>query len=141
MLASCSYCGRIHDKKYICPQKAQRLKERQAYRSEKNKKIYDFHRSQKWKNKSLNIRERDNYCCQICIRNLYGAERKYEINNIQVHHIIPVSEDWDKRLDDDILISVCERHHEMAEKGEISRMELLQIVEEQEQNNNSPVCG
>ena len=55
MLASCSYCGRIHDKKYICPQKAQRLKERQAYRSEKNKKIYDFHRSQKWKNKSLNI--------------------------------------------------------------------------------------
>ena len=141
MLASCSYCGRIHDKKYVCPQKEQKIKERQSYRAKKSKKIYDFHRSRKWTYKSLSIRQRDNYCCQICARGLYKAERTFETEGISVHHIIPVSEDWDRRLDDDILLTVCEKHHEMAEKGEIPRGELLRIAEEQEQERECPVCG
>ena len=42
-----------------------------------------------------------------------------------VHHIVPLVEDYEKRLDDDNLITLCSRHHEMAEKGDIDRRELL----------------
>ena len=141
MLKSCQYCGRIHDKKYICLQKAQRIKERQSYRSTNNKKASDFHSSQKWTDKSLEIRQRDNYCCQVCIRGLYDPDRQYETDDISVHHIIPVAEGWDRRMDNDNLITLCSRHHEMAEKNEIKRKELLEIAEEQEENGDYPVCG
>jgi hypothetical protein len=47
-----------------------------------------------------------------------------------------VAEDYTKRLEDSHLIAVCSYHHSMAEHGEISRGELLKIVEEQEEKNN-----
>lgn len=132
MLRSCPYCGRIHDGKYICPQKQQKIEDRQSYRSKSNQKIYNFHRSQDWKNKSIEIRQRDSYCCQVCIRGLHEPIRKYETDDISVHHIVPIAEDWDRKMDNDILVSLCRRHHEMADTGEISREELMRIAEEQE---------
>ncbi len=52
--------------------------------------------------------------CRICLANgIYSQD-------IQVHHITPLAEDYDKRLDDDNLISLCPLHHEAAEKGDIS---------------------
>lgn len=141
MLKACSYCGRIHDSKYMCQQKEQNIKSRQSQRSKTNKKVYDFHRSHKWKGKSVAIRERDNYCCQICVRGLYNPDRKYETDNISVHHIVPIVEDWDKRLDDENLITLCEKHHEQAEKGEIKKEELKKIAQEQEREMECPACG
>ena len=140
MLKACSYCGQIHDSKYICTHKEQAIKNRQSQRTSKNKRIYDFHRSHKWKGKSIAIRERDNYCCQICIRELHNPERKYETDNISVHHIVPVAEDWEHRLDEENLITLCSRHHEQAEKGEIKRDELQKIAKEQEKRWDCPVC-
>lgn len=141
MLKACSYCGRIHDSKYMCPQKEQNIKSRQSQRSKANKKVYDFHRSHKWKGKSVAIRERDNYCCQICTRGLYNPDRQYETDNISVHHIVPVAEDWDKRLDDENLITLCAKHHEQAEKGEIKKEELKKIAKEQERKMKCTACG
>ena len=141
MLKACSYCGRIHDSKYMCPQKEQNIKSRQSQRSKANKKVYDFHRSHKWKGKSVAIRERDNYCCQICVRGLYNPDRKYETDNISVHHIVPIAEDWDKSLDDENLITLCAKHHEQAEKGEIKKEELKKIAQEQEREMECPACG
>ena len=116
------------------------LQNRKSQRTSKNKRIYDFHRSHKWKGKSIAIRERDNYCCQICIRGLHNPERQYETDNISVHHIVPVAEDWEHRLDDENLITLCPRHHEQAEKGEIKRDELQKIAKEQEKRWDCPVC-
>ncbi len=141
MLKSCHYCGRVHDGRYICPEKQRRLKERQAKRTERNRKVYEFHRSEAWTSKSLDIRERDRFCCQVCARGLYEPERQCETDEISVHHIIPVAEDWERRLDDDILVTLCRRHHEMAEKGQIKRGELLRVAREQEEKNEYPVCG
>lgn len=141
MLNSCQYCGRIHDKQYICPQKADRQKERRDNRSKSNARIYSFHRSTHWKEKSKEIRQRDNYCCQACAREITGTERTYETESLSVHHIIPLAEDWNRRLDNDILITLCRKHHEMAEKGEIKRKLLLKIAQEQENSNDYPVCG
>ena len=46
-----------------------------------------------------------------------------------VHHITPLTDDFDARLDDDNLISLCAYHHEQAERGEISAEELFKAVE------------
>lgn len=140
MLKACSYCGRIHDGKYICPQKEQSIKNRQSYRTEKSKQSRSFHNSKKWQDKREDIEFRDNYCCQVCVRGLHNPNRQYETEDTSVHHIIPLVEDYEKRLDDENLITLCSRHHEMAEKGDIDRCELLRIVKEQEKNFNFPVC-
>ena len=50
----------------------------------------------------------------------------------EVHHAISLEEDFDKRLDNDNLITLCEEHHEQAERGEIPRAVILKIVEEKE---------
>ena len=129
MLKSCQYCGRIHDSAYICEQKAQAIARRQA---KKDNKIEQFRGSPAWKEKRAEIRERDSQVCQVCIRGLYKPVRKYETDGLQVHHIKPIAIDWDSRLDNDILITLCSRHHEMAEAGEIPADELLMIAREQE---------
>lgn len=130
MLKSCSYCGGIHDKNYVCSKK--------PIRTKKITHVDRFRWTKAWQNKRKQINARDNHLCQVCIRNLHNTQLKYNYTNIEVHHIIPVIEDWDKRLNDDNLISLCSRHHHMAEDGEINRKELLQIVEDQERLNSAP---
>lgn len=60
-----------------------------------------------------------------------GTIEEHNYNNISVHHIEPLSQAWDKRMDDDNLITLCGYHHEEAEKGNISRRILKQIAKEQ----------
>ena len=131
MFKSCQYCGRIHDSAHICEQKAQAIARRQA---KKDSKIERFRGSPAWKEKRAEIRERDSQVCQVCVRGLYKPIRKYETDEPQVHHIRPLAIDWGSRLDNDILITLCSRHHEMAEAGEIPAEELLKIAQEQERN-------
>ena len=66
------------------------------------------------------------------MRNIYGTYRQYNHENLSVHHVEPVSQEWDKRLDDGNLITLCRMHHEMAEAGEIPYEELRRIINEQE---------
>ena len=47
---------------------------------------------------------------------------------LQVHHIIPMREDFEKRNDIENLITLCPYHHNLAENGEISIDELQKIV-------------
>ena len=54
--------------------------------------------------------------------------RRYNSVGISVHHIIPLAVAWEKRLDDDNLITLCGLHHEMAERGEIKADELRCMV-------------
>ena len=124
MLRSCKYCGRIHDSKYQCSSRPVRRKIRTKQNS--------FRSTEAWKRKSLEIRERYKYLCQICIRKLYGTTQQYNNREIEVHHIVPIAEDWDGRLDNDNLISLCGRHHEMAEAGKIPQAELKEIAGQQE---------
>jgi 5-methylcytosine-specific restriction enzyme A len=122
MLKSCSYCGSIHARTYQCPSKPKRIKE-PTY-------IDKFRWSRRWATKRKQINERDKYLCQVCIRKLQHTQQQYNFTNIEVHHIIPLVEDYNKRLDDDNLICLCSYHHKMAECGEIDKAELIQIVSE-----------
>ena len=125
VLKSCKYCGRIHDSKFDCGMKPQ------------NKKIKTnatmFRNSRKWRDKREQIRRRDKNLCQICIRNLYGTMIQFNHENLSVHHAVPIEVDYDRRLDDDNLLTVCDVHHEMAESGTIPYEVVKQIIDEQEE--------
>lgn len=124
MLKSCKYCMRIHDSKYDCGRKPKRKKQFNNKNS--------FRSTNAWAKKRNNIRDRDNNLCQVCIRKLYDTINQYTFNDLEVHHAIPLEEDFEKRLDDDNLITLCERHHEMAERGEIPYKVIKGIIDEQE---------
>lgn len=116
MLKSCKYCMRIHDSKHDCGKKPKRKKQD----SDKNK----FRWSRKWREKRNQIVERDQYLCKIC-----KAEGQYNYNDLEVHHIVPLEEDYDLRLDDDNLITLCVIHHKTADRNEISKESLYKLLE------------
>lgn len=56
------------------------------------------------------------------------AYGKYETHDLQVHHIVPLSEDFEKRLDESNLITLSRLIHKRAEDGTISREELWKLI-------------
>jgi len=114
MLKSCSKCGKIHDASYICP------KSRREYNGGNERKL----RSQyAWTLKSKEIRENANHLCEVC-KDL-GI---YTYNNIEVHHIVKLKDNESGLLDDDNLIALCQEHHKMADKGELTKDYLREVV-------------
>ena len=127
MLRSCRYCGRIHDAKYDCGRKPKRM------RMMSDTDQAEFRRKQAWTKMSRQIRDRDNYLCQICLRNMYMTSKTLTYNALSVHHIVPLAEDPTRALDPANLITLCPLHHELAEDGTITREELSQIAQEQQE--------
>jgi len=128
MLKSCSYCGRIHRRDQQCPNKPKdtRIRDSKADR---------FRNTNAWKVKREHIKQRDKHLCQVCIRKLYNTFKQYNLDDVQVHHIVPIIEDYNLRLDNNNLISLCRIHHELAESNQIPRDVLFEIAEEQEVKN------
>lgn len=128
MKKSCTYCGKVHDKKIICKAKYKSLTRIRDTKADK------FRSSSEWQCKRLEIKQRDLFLCQICMR-LTGLDiNPYSKQNVSVHHIIGLQQDFDKRLDNDNLITLCEYHHKQADSGKISVQEMMRIAQEQ----NSP---
>lgn len=120
MLKTCSRCG-IVSENHICPYK-------KHYKKNRHEDADRFRKGTRWTKKSIEIRERDNYLCQVCIRNLYNTINKFTYNDLEVHHIIPINEDYSKRLENNNLITLCQMHHKMADRNEIPRVVLQKIV-------------
>ena len=57
------------------------------------------------------------------------------MKNLGVHHAEPLESAYEKRLDNDNLLTACDFHHEMMEKGEIPLEIVKKIIKEQQ---NSP---
>lgn len=122
MLKTCKHCG-IVDENHICPHRKSRHKsgDRQS----------DKFRSTKiWQRKREEIKCRDKWLCQVCLRNKYNTVSFLNHKTVQVHHITSIQEDYNRRLDNDNLISLCDYHHKMAERGQIPKRELYEIVRE-----------
>lgn len=112
MLKSCSKCGKVHPKGYVCQHKC-------VEASVRNSEADRFRNTQTWRNKAIDIKKRDFYLCRVCLRGDYNTINRLNSNRLSVHHIIPLKNDFGKRLDDDNLITLCDYHHELAEKGAI----------------------
>ena len=113
MYRSCSVCGRVHPEDKMC---------KRSYK--KNTIESKFRNTNAWIKKRNQIKKRDKYLCQLCLK-----DNVYTYDNLQVHHIIPIAKDYDRRLDSDNLITLCRMHHEQAEKGIISKEELYELLE------------
>ena len=120
MLKTCSICNKIHDFNIQC------YSNKQKKRSKPN----SFRNTYIWQEKREEIKERDTHLCQICVRNKYDTDMLYNYENLEVHHIVPIEEDYSKRLDSFNLITLCNMHHRLAEEGVIEREELQKIVQE-----------
>ena len=124
-LITCPRCG-IVPRGHKCPYKTYKKK---SYDTEADK----FRKSKRWTNKSIEVRQRDRYLCRVCEANLYNTVQQFNYNELDVHHIIPINEDYDKRLDNDNLITLCRFHHKLAEDGKIPREVLYSLI------NNPPL--
>lgn len=116
MKKSCQYCGRVHPVGYECPKKPKRKKQGKR-EAEQTRSSYV------WQKKRKEIKERDHY---LCVYSLSKGRIVYE--DLEVHHIIPLEERPDLAFEDGNLITLCQEVHERAERGEIGREELLELV-------------
>ena len=88
-----------------------RARYRKYNREKRDQRSAEFYNSKEWKTLRLAKLSRD-CVCEVC------REKPAEI----AHHIVPIREDWDRRLDYDNLLSVCagcheEKHPERHQKG------------------------
>ena len=76
--------------------------------------------------------QRDFHLCRICNDGKYGRYdgRLYSAVRVRlsVHHIEPLVECFERRLDDENLITACPWHHKMADDGEIPRDYLHELA-------------
>lgn len=118
MLKSCPYCGMIHPTGYECPKKP-------AQKIVRTSNAARFRKSWAWQRKRDCIVARDFSLCRVCNEGSFGV---FGIPGLQrdlsVHHIEPLEENFDLRLEDDNLLTCCDKHHRMAEDGKIPRSYL-----------------
>lgn len=82
-------------------------------------RIRMFYVSNDWRKKRYEIIRRDNDECVIC-----KALCKF-IPIEDVHHIIPMTKDFSKRLDNDNLIGLCKYHHQQIHYHNIDNKDKL----------------
>ena len=118
MKKACAYCGKIHEYSYICPKKPQNKLKYNKPAGTKEK----FRGKQAWKNKRAEIKARDMNTCRLCLTGKLTPDGAPRIvtKDLSVHHIIPLENDYDYRLENDWLITLCPSCHELAEAGKVS---------------------
>ena len=131
MLKSCKYCGRIHEAAFICPHKQEAL-DRQRERANRKRGHYTqgdkYRTTRKWRDVRNYVIHRDRRLCLCCLAELEGTETRYNTEDLSVHHITPIKEDYNRKNDETNLITVCRYHHEMCEAGAIPRDKQRQLA-------------
>ena len=87
----------------------------------------DLRDTYEWKQKSLEIRSKAQYLCEVC-----RDKGRYTYDNLEVHHIIKIKEDKDLLLDNFNLICLCHMHHTMADEGTLDIDYLRSLVDKRE---------
>lgn len=120
----CILCGKVHRCGDACPKARQRHKEYDAFR--RDTAASGFYKSRAWVKMAIMIKERDHGLDQYEL-----AANKKIIKGEMVHHIIPLEDSPDRRLDPGNLIYVSRKSHRLIHdtyaKGEKEK-EMLQKV-------------
>ena len=117
MLKSCSRCGKIHDISKQCPKIV-------IYTGGQEREL---RRTRRWTEKSLQMRERTNFLCEVC-----RDRGLITYKNIEVHHIEKLKDRPDLLLEDSNLICLCKEHHEQADRGILSKEYLKSLAQGRE---------
>lgn len=121
---TCKYCG-IVPRGHNCPHKKSRVKSLDS-------ESVRFRNTKVWMRKSIEIKQRDRYLCQCCLNNIYNTMSMLNYKAVEVHHITSIKEDYNRRLDNSNLITLCSFHHKMADKGDIPKGVLYDLVKEKD---------
>ena len=105
MLMACSRCGRIHEWGK-CPAK----KERRYCRTKERTNEMKFRSTAEWQKKVAEVRRRDAGLCKLCL-----YEGRINGRDLSIHHIDPIRQNPDRKLDNDNLITLCREHHQLVE--------------------------
>ena len=116
-LKACSVCGKIHDASIKCKRPVERT----------DAQAYTLRQTNKWHNKSLEIRERSQWLCAVC-----KAQGIINYEKLSVHHITKLSENPDGLLDDENLVCLCANHHLMADDGLIDADYLRELAKQRD---------
>lgn len=120
MYKSCSKCGRIHPYNHKCYAGESGIRR-------KNTSANTFRTTRQWRNKAEEIKKQSKYLCNVCL-----AKGIYNYTQLETHHIEPIEENYERRLDDSNLICLCNEHHRLAEEGKIKREYLFKLVEDRD---------
>lgn len=88
-----------------------------AMRREREPHIRNLYNSDRWRKLSRQIKLRDDFLCQKCIKE--GVYSNADITD----HIIEIKDDWDKRWDTGNMISLCHFHHNKKTNEEKKKRE------------------
>lgn len=132
MLKSCSRCGRVHERG-PCPINPPKYK-----RNYERSDIRRFRSSPAWRSLAERVRARDDNLCQAC---LHSQPMRLTTQGLSVHHVVPIAESWDARLDEDNAITLCAEHHRLAEQGMIGRDQLFEWIEQSKRRAHRPGRG
>ena len=119
MQKACSKCGRIHPANYKCHANA-----RVKITTDESQLRSKY----KWTQKSLEIREKANYLCEVC-----RDQGIITYEQLEVHHIETLRDRSDLLLDDSNLICLCVEHHKQADAGEIDKDYLRELAHYREE--------
>lgn len=113
LLKQCPHCNKIYNIELDCGCKDKIKKEKYLHYKENRKDFLEqrFYLSKEWKKLRDYFKVKYNNLCLMC---LY----KNIIKSIdEVHHIVEIKEDWDKRLDIDNLIGLCSECHRKVHRA------------------------
>lgn len=119
MFKSCSRCGKIHPRNYICTKG-------KVFKGGDERKL---RKRADWKAKSIEIREKANNLCEVCRDN-----GRFIYENLEVHHIEKLTEHPELLLENENLICLCQRCHKKADTAELDAdyLRTLAMIREQE---------
>lgn len=120
MYRSCQKCGRIHDIRDVC-----RANTRPSAPKTRDQELRS---TQRWQDKSREIRDASRWLCAIC-----EEEGIFNYNKLEVHHITKLRDDEEGLLDNYNLICLCKAHHEQADAGEIDAEHLRELARRREE--------
>ena len=116
-LKACSRCGGLHKRGFVCAKN--RVYNGGFERLLRKKAI--------WRKKSLEIRDRATWLCEVC-----KDQGWYTFGKLQVHHIESVKNNPEKLIEDFNLICLCSKCHKQADCGKISQDYLKRLVQKRE---------
>lgn len=112
----------MHDRTFDCGKKPKPKPQAYKYRKRAIREEERGRYTERWKHKSIAVREDAHYLCEVCFDN-----GEIVTGGLSVHHIAPLLEGGE--LCDDLnLVCLCEKCHRMAERGAISREKLRELA-------------
>lgn len=116
-LRTCIYCGRVHDDSFKCNFKPK--KNWNKYKTETDK----LRNKKAWARLAERVKKDSNYLCQVCF-----DKGRFVYNGLEAHHIIKISDNPDKLLDENNVVCLCRYCHRQADRGELATEYLRELA-------------